>query len=325
MNIFVTGATGFVGRSIIKGLKACGHSVSILALPNEEVSGLKDIQIHRGDITKKETLIGVMRDQDIVIHLAGAVGYGQQMDLCRKINVDGTVNMALEAHNCGVKRFIHMSSVAVYGRQNQGAISESTPFLKIGDPYGDTKIDAEIELNSIEKRTNLNITYVRPTVIFGPGDDKFLPKLLENIKSGNAKIIGDGKNRVDLIHIDDVVRFFVAILDNPKSYGQAYNLTNSENGNWDQFLETMGNELKLKSNVGHIPYPIAYAVAGVMEFVSHFTKKSPKLTRYAVRVVGKHYNFRMEKAQNELGFMAEIGIKEGIAPLIESYQRGLSC
>ncbi len=299
MNIFITGATGFLGKSIVKSLIEKGHDISILVLPDEKVTGFENVQVKRGDITKKESLTAVCKGQDVVIHLAGAVGYGQHFSICEKINVEGTLNIAKDAIEQGVKRFIHMSSVAVYGRKDKVDISEDTAFLKIGDPYGDTKIDAEIALKELEK--DLEITCIRPTVIYGPGDDKFLPKLMENLKSGKAKIIGDGKNRVDLIHVDDVVRFIDMILLEPRSYGEAYNLTNSKNLSWNEFMQMLSKEIGQSGKLGHLPYSMAYVVAALMEVISKITKKQPRLSRYAVRVVGKHYNFLTNKAKEQFG------------------------
>ncbi|MBW1893325.1 MAG: NAD(P)-dependent oxidoreductase, partial [Deltaproteobacteria bacterium] len=212
MKIFITGGTGFLGKTIVKKLLADGHNVTCLLLPDDDSSSVTGAEIIRGDITRPDTLTHKTAGHDAIVHLAGAVGYGQTWDNCNRLNRDGTSNIAEEAVRSGARRFIHMSSVSVYGRVSGTPIPEDFPVTKIKDPYGDTKIDAENILKKYVKNGDLDLTVIRPTMIYGPGDTLFLPKVIENIKGGKARIIGKGDNRVDCIHISDVADFVSMII-----------------------------------------------------------------------------------------------------------------
>ncbi len=323
MKIFMTGATGFIGKHIAERLLKDGHSITALLLPEESETLLAgiDVSIVRGDITLPGTLKGVMDGSNGILHLAGAVGYGQTMENCLKINRDGTRNVAAEAGASGIRRFIHFSSVSVYGRVPDVSISESFPMKKIGDPYGDTKIDAEMILTGLSEKGELDLTMVRPTVIYGPGDRLFLPKIIENIKSGRARIVGKGNNTVDLIHVADVADFIAQILSDDGSKGQVYNLTNPENPTWKEFLAMIASALDMPAPERHLPYRLALIMAGVLEFISFVRKTEPPFTRYSVRVIGRQYHYMTDKYQSELGYTPRIDLRQGVTDVLAGMKR----
>ena len=115
MHIFITGAAGFLGKAITNRLLADNCAVTALLLPGDKALPATGCEIVRGDITNPESLKGKIRGHDVVIHLAGVVGYGQTWKTCIAINREGTRNFAAEAIQSGARRFIHMSSVSVYG------------------------------------------------------------------------------------------------------------------------------------------------------------------------------------------------------------------
>ena len=117
------------------------------------------------------------------------------------INVDGSRNVIRAAVKAGIIRFIHMSSVSVYGRIPDIRISEDQPFKKIRDPYGDTKIDAEQQIRKYAEKNRIDLTVLRPTAVYGEGDRKFLPTLVENLRSGRFRMMGDGSHSVDLVNV----------------------------------------------------------------------------------------------------------------------------
>ena len=317
MNVLITGATGFVGRRLSEALRQQGIEVTALVLATEasRVNGAFAYVV--GDITRPETLVEAVKGKDAIIHLAGAVGYGQDLELCREVNVGGTHFLAEAAVAAGIRRFIHMSSVAVYGRVAGVVLAEDAPMKKIGDPYGDTKIEAETLLLSMARRGLLDLTVMRPTVIFGPGDDKFLPKLVENIRSGKAKVIGRGDNTVDLVHVDDVVAFISLALSEAKTIGGTYNISAPNDCTWSELVALVSDELGQARPKGRLPYGAAWLVAGAMETLAKVTRKPPRLTRYAVRVIGRQYHYPASRAKL-VGFVPQVDIRAGISQCLQA-------
>jgi len=314
--IFVTGASGFIGRNVVKRLKD-NYELTLLLPPEESSIGLGDQNIVRGDITRSRSLAGLIKGHDTVIHMAGAVGH-QSWRNCLSINVDGSRNVIRQAAKAGVIRFIHMSSVSVYGRIPEIKITEDQPLKKIRDPYGDSKIIAENLVRRYAEKNRIDLTVLRPTAVYGEGDNKFLPKLIENLKTGKFRIMGDGSQEVDLVNVVDVAEAVYLSLLRPESIGQTYNIANVKNPSWNRFLREISAELELPYNNKHISYKMAYRVAGLMEFFSVFSNKPPRLSRYTVRLVGKQYNYSIEKASKELGFEPSIKLIEGMKECIKN-------
>jgi 2-alkyl-3-oxoalkanoate reductase len=317
MKVFVTGASGFIGRAVVKKLIGHGHSVTALLLPQEPASAVAGASVVRGDVTQPETLGGKMAGHGAVIHLAGAVGYQTRKD-CLRINKQGTLNVVHEAVHSGVRRFIHMSSVSVYGRVPNTPIGEDFPFKKIGDPYGDTKIEGENIVRVYADRGTLDLTILRPTAVYGEGDNKFLPKLVENLRSGKFRVIGDGEQSVDLVHVQDVAEFVRLVLEDRKSIGEVYNIANAHNPTWNEMLAVICAELGVPVPSKHLPYKLAYRIAGVMEVMSFFTRKPPRLNRYSIRLIGRQYTYLTDKARREMDFSPSTALLDGIRNYIKS-------
>ena len=144
------------------------------------------------------------------------------------------------------------------------------------------------------------------------GDRLFLPQLIENLTSGRARIIGHGRNTVDLIHILDVADFVGQVLSRIETIGQTYNQANPENPSWKDFMAVVANALEVPAPNRHIPYPIAFTLAAAMEALSKLTGKPPRLTRYAVRNVGRRYNYVTDRMTRELGFRPRNNLYDGI-------------
>lgn len=312
--IFITGASGFIGKAVVKRLKD-NYQLTLLLLPEEPVAGLGDLNIVRGDITRPRSLSGLIDGHDTVIHMAGSVGY-QTWRNCLSINVDGTRNIIRKAVKAGVIRFIHMSSVSVYGRVPDIKITEEQPYKKIQDPYGDTKIEAEQLVRKQAEKNRIDLTVLRPTAVYGEGDNKFLPSLVQNLKTGKFRIMGDGSHSVDLVNVMDVAESVYLALLKPESVGQTYNIANENNPSWNEFLKTACIELDIPNTDKHISYKLACRVAGLMEFLSKFTGRPPRLSRYAVRLVGRQYNYSIEKTRRELGYEPSVDLLEGIRQCI---------
>jgi len=319
MKVFITGGSGFIGKAVLKNLLSQKHTVTAFLLPKEPSELVPGTSVARGDLTDPESIQGILDGHDAVIHLAGLVGFQSWKD-CILINQQGTRNIVEETKKAGVKRFIHMSSVSVYGRVPDVEIDEDFPYKKIRDPYGDTKIEGEKLVRKLMEDGDTHVTIIRPTAVYGPGDKKFLPKLVENLRSGKFKMIGSGEHSVDLVHVQDVADFVVHLLENERSYGRVYNIANPDNPSWNEFLKMATTELDIPVPEGHLPYHLAFLAAYVMEVISKISSKSPRLSRYAVRLVGRQYHYNIHRMKEELGFIPSVKLLEGMRDCIREYK-----
>ncbi|MCP4035389.1 MAG: NAD-dependent epimerase/dehydratase family protein [bacterium] len=321
MRVFVTGAAGFLGQRLLARVARDGHSTTALLLPGESEEGLGDARVVRGDITDRRSLDGLLEDHDAVVHLAALVGYGLEMDACLRVNRDGTRNIAQAAARAGARRFVHLSSVSVYGRAAGDPIDEEAPLRKTGDPYGDTKIDAERLLGQFAERGELDVTVLRPTVITGPGDDKFLGKVAANLRGGSARIIGRGTHAVDALHVDDVVELLARTLTDRRCFGRTYNVAQPSNPSWNEFLPRFAQALGVPPPRGHLPYAVAFLLAGILEWMARVRGGEPRLTRYGVRVIGRSYHYVAERVKRELDFEPKRDLVAAMQDWIEEEKR----
>lgn len=312
MRVFVTGAGGFIGRHLLARLQRDGHAVTALLLPAEGAAGLAAARVVRGDIADPASLAGLLDGHGAVVHLAARVGYGQPLEACRKVNVEGTRNLAAAAVAAGVRRFVQLSSVSVYGRVPDRPLAEDAAMRRSGDPYGDTKIEAEELLRAHAARGELDLTVLRPTVVYGPGDRLFLPRLVENLRAGRARIVGSGTNPVDALHVEDLVEVVARVLADPATAGRTYNLNHPGNPTWRELVTAVAAWLGVPAPRGHVPFFVALMLAGAAELAARVRGVEPRLTRYAVRVVGRRYEYRVDRARAELGFEPRIALLEGV-------------
>ncbi|MDO8543127.1 MAG: NAD-dependent epimerase/dehydratase family protein [Opitutaceae bacterium] len=202
----VTGGTGFLGRRLVEHLLADGRLVTVLArspAPDLERRGVRFV---RGSVDDHEAVAQACTGVKTVFHVAAKVGvWGAYADYFR-INVLGTRALLDACRKHGVRRFVHTStpSVVYNGRDLAGA-DESLPLTThCPSAYPLTKAIAEREVlaaNGDELRT----IALRPHLIWGVGDPHLVPRLLARARTGRLRIVGDGRNRVDLVHVANAV------------------------------------------------------------------------------------------------------------------------
>jgi nucleoside-diphosphate-sugar epimerase len=135
---------------------------------------------------------------------------------------------------------------------------------------------------------------------------------MRNLQSGKFRIVGDGTQTVDLVNVSDVADFILLVLRENKSIGRVYNIAQSGNPTWNEMLKAVTSELEIPMPSKHVPYKLAYLLAAIMEFISKFTRKPPRLSRYAIRLIGQQYNYVTDRMKQELGFTPVIGLLDGI-------------
>jgi nucleoside-diphosphate-sugar epimerase len=201
MKILITGAAGFLGFHLSTALEK-KHTltlVDIVDLPNP----LANSVFHRLDIRDKAGITDLSKGQDVIIHAAAALPLWKPKDIL-STNVDGTENLLAAAKTHKIKRFIYISSTAVYGVPKIHPIHETDPLVGVGH-YGDSKILAEKHcLNYLF--SGMSVTILRPKTFLGTGRLGVFEILFDWIHDGKkVPVIGSGQNRYQLLAVDDLV------------------------------------------------------------------------------------------------------------------------
>jgi nucleoside-diphosphate-sugar epimerase len=324
MRALVTGASGFTGRHIVEKLVAGNHTVRCLVRRTSNIEPLKrmGVEICFGDLADGESLKRAAHSVDVLFHTAAHVGDWGTRRQFYEGNVVGTRNVLEAALVGGVKKLLYISSVAVYGRQ-QGVVNEEAPRQKNGDPYVDTKIEAETLVLDYARQHGLAVSVLRPCVIYGPYDFKFLPRLAQNILQGKMMVIGSGENRAPLVYVEDVADLSLLAAEREEATGEIFNAASGESITWNQLLVQVASALKAKPPKLHLPFPLVYYSGAVMEVLWRLARaqKPPLITRFATTLLGGDYCYQMTKAERVLGFRPKVMFRQGLENTIQ-WMRG---
>ncbi len=324
MQTLVTGATGFLGSHIADRLLDRGDAVRALVRPTSDTSYLGSrAELVTGDIAEPESLPAALSGVEVVYHAAANVSDWGPWSEFKRITVDGTRNMLRAAAVAGVKRFLHVSSDAVYRFDDLArGVDESTRLeTRFGplDYYRRSKTAAEKIARRAHERGRVPVTIVRPALILGERDSSMLPGLIAFLKSPAAAYMGNGRNRLPCVYAGDVADLCIRAATSDKALGETYNAVNEEHVTqrdiFDAAAEIGGVDPPRRS----VPLRLLYAIAAAMEAAARLRGWShrPDMTRFAVNLLGVDYIEDNSKARRDLGWRAEVGMKEAVRRSVE--------
>ncbi|MCK4276614.1 MAG: NAD-dependent epimerase/dehydratase family protein [Phycisphaerae bacterium] len=320
MNL-VTGATGLLGSHIVEKLISSGEPVRVLVRPSSDTRFLDQWALEKavGDVTDPATLTAALEGVHTVYHCAAQVGDWGPWRRFVAITIDGTRNMLAAAAQAGVKRFLHISSISAYGHPDgEGLVLDETAPLGVDlhkwSYYSRAKVEAERLAWAAHDRGDMPVTVVKPSWLYGERDRASLPRLIRAIRSGKAKLIGDGTNRLNLVYAGNEAEGCILAATCEQAIGEAYNLSNDGQITQGEYLNKIARCIDAKPVTKQVPYRIAYSAAFVMEVFGHLFRKTnpPLVTRYSVWLMGRRCFFSARKAREQLGWEPTIDYEEGI-------------
>jgi sterol-4alpha-carboxylate 3-dehydrogenase (decarboxylating) len=314
-----------VGAAIARALEARGDEVIVLDLAPE--CPVEGVDYRRIDITDKAAVIEACRGVDTIIHNASIVHTKQnKQDVVWSVNLGGTENMLEASRQQGVPRFVYISSGSVvYEGKDIENGDESLPYSSVSQaPYADSKIAAEKLVLAENGKGGLATCALRPHVIFGPGDNRFMPALLAKGRNGQLRFqIGRGIWLSDYTYVSNLTDA-VLLADealakdglNSVAAGQAYFITNGEPMPFWDFIRKVAARLGFPPIKYRAPKSLVYVIAAVMEGIDTLKggtlNAEDGLTRFAIRYICTHHYFSIEKARRELGYNPSVTVDEGI-------------
>ena len=327
MNVLITGGTGFIGSRLGLRCRAGGHPVLILGQENTpaESSNSKLLEengarIRLASVTQKKLLPELLKGIDVVYHLAAAQHEVNVPDQrFRDVNVQGTANLLEVSVIAGVKRFVHGSTIGVYGPGMEGRIDENSP-LHPDNIYGKTKLEGENIVLSFKDR--LPIVIIRIPETYGPGDRRLL-KLFKAIRKGVFNMIGDGKNLHHLIYIDDLIDAFSLAAEHPDATGNIFVVAGEEPVTTNEMVAVIAARMGTRIPGYRVPLSALLFLAYLMEKTCEPFGIKPPIYRRRMDFFRKNFVFSQGKAKKILGFQPKVPFPEGIALTAEWY-RGMT-
>lgn len=317
MNIFITGASGFVGGAATRHLVAAGHKVSAMSRSEKSddaiaALGAMPVRCDLDTIASEH-----LAKTDAVIHCAAFVEDWGPRDAWYKGNVIGTQNVLNAARAAGVKRFVHIGTEAaiVYGQDVIDA-DESTPLAPQSPyPYCATKAQAEAKVRAASA-PEFETIVLRPRFIWGPGDTTLLPLIEAMAASGKWMWIDGGKALTSTTHINNLVAALDLALTRGTP-GEPYFILDDGNVTMHEMISGMAASKGLTLPDKSIPGWAAGAMAALSEAAWRLfaLKGKPPLTCHAAMVMARDCTLVDAKAKADLGYVPVISRAEGIAAL----------
>ncbi|MBI2930723.1 MAG: NAD-dependent epimerase/dehydratase family protein [Planctomycetes bacterium] len=312
----ITGATGFVGSHLVDRLLACGWRVRCTVRRTSDVTWLsgKSIEPVEGDLREGAGLVRAMAGVDVVFHLAGVLS-APTLPMYRAGNWRVARNVVEAAVGAGVRRLVHVSTLAAAGPSRDGRpVDEETPCAPISK-YGLSKLEGEREV--WKHRAEIGVTVIRPPAVYGPRD-RGLRDLFRILAAGVQPVLG-GPKFVSIIHVDDLVRGIVDAAEHPKAVGEVFFVANERA---HSFSELMG---WIAGAAGRAPVRL-YVHDEVLRFFGSVAESLPLgrgsvFTRdKALEMTQARWVCSAQKARRLLGWRARVPIEEGLRATMAWYR-----
>lgn len=283
MKILVTGATGFIGKHLVKELVSKGHKVRCLVRKisrKEDINYLKKLKVELwyADLVEPKTLKNISNNIDIVIHLAGigninAVSHRHYLQY-NKVNVVGTENLLEECKKAGVKKFIHFSSIAAMGLIKKTGKIDINDCCRPEMPYEKSKYKSEL----IVKKSTIPYLILRPSMVYDwKNPTQEFEKIVRFIKLGVVPIIGDGDKKIAMVHVDHLVDATVSFINN-NFKNRIHIINDKKSYTLNELISVLSKSLNKHPFVVHIPVWLIKIPVKIVESFGRIFGFIPPLT-----------------------------------------------
>ncbi len=306
MKVFITGASGFIGRALRQRYVAEGHDVGGCDLVADPDAG-----IVAGDVGQGGAWAEAMVGAELVIHTAASVSL--RMERPREVwraNVLGTANVVDAAQRAGVRRLVHFSSVTVFGVDFPDGADEHYPVTPTGVPYPDSKIASEQVVLQAHAEGRVPATIVRPGDVYGPRSRAWAIIPAQLIAARRFTLPDGGRGIHSPVYVDNLVDGVVLAAASEDAVGQIFTLSDGVGVPYREFFapyaELVGRRLIT------LPAPVAIGAASVMQQLARLRPGDNEINPGAARYLMRRGTYSVQKARQALGWESQVGVNEGI-------------
>ncbi len=309
-----------------------GRDVPVTALVRDlergdarHLAGL-GVDLVRGDLADGPALGRLMSGARVAHHCAAHVGDWGPPEQFVAVNVAGTRRVVEAAGHAGVRRFVHLSSTAVYGRPDHGHVDESWPVRRSGQPYDDTKVDAERVAFERGQALGLEVAAIRPPVIYGPYDRNFMPRAVKMLREGKFLLIDGGKAPLNLVWVDHVVDVMIRASRMGAAVGEVFNVMDEVDARPPSVREVataIAGVVGAPPPSRSLPFAVAFAAGTLVHkaFTIAKAKSPPPVTPFSVVILTRDVVYDSSKAQRVLGWHPSQHALDGIRREAQAYAR----
>ncbi|BAY63008.1 NAD-dependent epimerase/dehydratase [Calothrix brevissima NIES-22] len=310
--LLITGIDEFIGwraaeLAIAKGMKVKGLQSS--AVKDKQAQNL-GVEVIVGNLNDAKTVQKACQGVDIVLHTAQIAQESGAIKEFREINVDGTINLAKAAKSAGVKSFVHLSSILVYGFNYSDRVSESEPLADETNPYCKTKIEAEQALLPLNNPADFGVIIIRAGDVYGPGCIPWVVRPVHFMRQKLFAYASDEHGIINHVYVDNLIdAIFLAV--EKESYGEIFNITDGAQTSWKEYFtrlaEISGSPAPMSLGKEEIKLFLKLRVQGQKLF-----RKKADILPESIDFMTRPYACSIAKAQDLLSYSPKIGLEAGL-------------
>jgi nucleoside-diphosphate-sugar epimerase len=324
--VVITGANGFIGRHLTAAQLALGRHVVAV---DQKVDNLDDIRhdpmltIIEADICDTAVMSDAIVDADTIFHLAAAhLEVTAPDSYYRAINVDALAALLELATAAGVRRFVHCSTVGVYGSISSLPADETSP-CSPDIAYESTKLDGEDLVRKTADEGNLSTVILRPSWVYGPGCPRTL-KLVRSIARKKFFFVGSADNMRHPLYIGDLLQAFERAATHPTTPGSIFIIAGPEAISVRELVQVASEALGVQYNPITVPKVLVAIGCTIIEKTFTALHRQPPFSSRSLKFFTESSAFSTTKATNELGFEARTALSDGLSSTISTLnQEGL--
>jgi nucleoside-diphosphate-sugar epimerase len=265
--VLLTGSTGFVGGALQTALHRLYSVIATSRLSKVLADGSSTVGV--GDLSANTQWADVLQGVDCVMHLAGRAHKltdtaGDQLSLFRSVNVEGTVNLARQASEAGVRRFVFISSIGVHGSRTQAcSLNELSPMLPHAD-YAISKMEAEIGLRIISEASGMELVIIRPPLVYAghaPGNFRLLLKL---VASGFPLPFGGVNNQRSMVALNSLIDLILLCMEHPLAANQTFLVSDGIDVSTPQIIRYLAAGMEREIRLFSVPESFMHAGASLI-------------------------------------------------------------
>jgi nucleoside-diphosphate-sugar epimerase len=313
--IAITGIGGFIGLRMVerareRGMRVQGLDASPIAA---ELARKKGAEVVVGDVTDPEIVARANRGADVTFHTAAIIEEDGDMALYRRVNGEGTRIVAESARAAGVRQFVQLSSVMVYGFTYPPLVGEDGPFRGEGNPYCETKLESDRLALGLHAPGAFEVTVIRPGDVYGARSRPWVLRPLELMRKRIFFLIDGGRGTMNHVHVDNLLDAVFLALDKNAS-GEAFNVTDGAETSFADYFGRLARMLGRK----RLPSAPGALVRGAFSLAgragARIGLKLP-VSPAAVDFVSRPYPYSIDRARRVLGYEPRISLDQGMADI----------
>jgi len=311
--ILLTGVTGFIGHRVAERLlQEKRGAVRGLARDPAKARTLAGMgmEVVAGDLRDLASLERAVEGCGVVINCAAQVAAVAERRAFQDSNVAGTENLLRASAAAGIRRFVHLSSVAVFGLAVSGEVHDHSPRRHSGDSYCDTKLDSEEIVLRYHREGRVPVTVLRPSIVYGPGSTHWTVIPLKRIKKGKMFVLDGGRGLLNFVYIDNLVDAILLTAEDDRALGETF-IVNDGVTTWRQFYDAYARMAGRKP-VPSVPLWQARLWVHYRNLLAAVRRETYRIPPNGLGFLTTTAVFRQTHIEETLGFRSRVSLEEGL-------------